>query len=209
MFTGIIEETGSIKKISKKVANILLEVKAKKALKDIKIGQSISINGVCLTVIDFSKESFTVEATEETQEKSNIRDLKENDKVNLERTLPVTGRFDGHFVAGHIDGTGKLVKVSKNKDSVLLTIEINETLGKYVVNKGSIAVDGISLTVVKLENNVFTVNIIPHTFENTNLKYRKAGDKLNIEFDIIGKYIEKMLSVKSNITMEFLKEKGF
>ena len=209
MFTGIIEEIGNVKRIVKKGANLMVEIRSKKVAGCLSIGQSISINGVCLTAISFDKEKFYVEATKETQEKSNIKHLKEGDKVNLERAVAATGRFDGHFVLGHADGEGILKKIDKRGDSVLLSVEFPETMNKYVVNKGSITMDGISLTVVKCDKNIFTINVIPHTFDNTNIKYRRTGDKVNIEFDVIGKYVEKMKGLQSNITEQFLKDKGF
>jgi riboflavin synthase len=209
MFTGIIEEMGAVKKISRKGENILLQITAAKVLQSMAIGKSISVNGVCLTVLEFNNAGFTAEATKETLNKSALADLRVNDFVNLERPLLATGRFDGHFVMGHIDGVGIIKKIDKSKDAVLLTIEMDADLSRYVVDKGSIAVDGISLTVVSIEKSIFTVNIIPHTCGNTNIKNKKTGDKVNIETDVFGKYVEKVSGLKSKVTKEFLKEKGF
>ncbi|MFH1825399.1 MAG: riboflavin synthase [Candidatus Firestonebacteria bacterium] len=208
MFTGIIEEIGSVKKITKKKDSILLEINYK-VLKNLNIGSSISINGVCLTVIEFNKTSFMVEGTRETLKISNLSNLKIGDKVNLEGPVLINGRFDGHLVMGHVDGIGVIRKVKKVKEGGLLTIKISEKLSKYVVNKGSMTVDGVSLTVSEISGDSFTVNIIPYTFIQTNIQDRRAGDKVNIEVDIIGKYIEKILSLKKGITKEFLDEKGY
>jgi riboflavin synthase len=208
MFTGIIEEVGSIRRIIRKI-NVLLEIEASKVLNDIDKGKSISVNGVCLTVIGFNKMGFNVEVTKESLRRSNLNNLKIGDKVNLERPLQTNGRLDGHFVMGHVDGIGIIRNINKGEGTNILTIEVGKEISKYIVNKGSIAVDGISLTVVEIKNNLFTVNIIPYTLNNTNIQYKKVGDKVNIEVDVIAKYIEKIMDFKKEITKEFLDEEGY
>ena len=212
MFTGIIEEIGKIEKISQRGHNLKLRVKASKILNDLKVGDSINISGACQTVIATDEHSFTVEAVEETLRKTNLAQLKIDDLVNLERPLRLSDRLGGHLVTGHIDCVGKIKSAVKKEGSFLYEFELPEKYLAYLVEKGSVAVDGISLTVVEVKENSFTVAIIPFTLENTTLGTKKIGDLINIETDLIGKYVERILTAKkdkSMITEEWLKEKGW
>lgn len=207
MFTGIIEEIGEIKNFQH---NTVLEVSCHKILEDVKPGDSIAINGVCQTVIEFSKISFKVEVSPETLAVTNFSQLKAGMKVNLERALTPTTRMGGHIVQGHVDQTGELLKVEKLDNFYNMYFETADT--KYIVKKGSITVNGISLTVADVNETCFKIAVIPHTFENTTLSGLKIGETVNIETDILGRYIEKFLSPqdnKSKISMEFLRENGF
>lgn len=207
MFTGIIEEIGEIKNFQH---NTVLEVSCHKILEDVKLGDSIAINGVCQTVIEFSKISFKVEVSPETLAVTNFSQLNAGMKVNLERALTPTTRMGGHIVQGHVDQTGELLKVEKLDNFYNMYFETADT--KYIVKKGSITVNGISLTVADVNETCFKIAVIPHTFENTTLSGLKIGETVNIETDILGRYIEKFLSPqdnKSKISMEFLRENGF
>ena len=208
MFTGIIEETGIIQTIT----NNKVKIQAKTVLSDTKCGDSIAVNGVCLTVTKIYDDGFNADVSPETMEVTTLGNLKPGSVVNLERALPANGRFGGHIVSGHIDKPGKIVSLKKDADFYILKIELLPELKKYVVKKGSIAVNGISLTVAEIEGNEVKIAVIPHTYENTNLKFLQNGDIVNIETDILSKYIEKFLLTsdnKSGISMEFLMENGF
>ena len=219
MFTGIIEEMGIVKSIKSKV----ITIEANKIFDDLKLGDSVAVNGTCLTVSSFSNKIFNADITSETLSRKNLGDLKSGFKVNLERALTLNGRLGGHIVSGHVDGIGIIKNISKNAEDIELIIECPESLMKYIIEKGSVAVDGISLTVARVDTNKnnFSVAIIPHTLKETVLYYKKSGDKVNIENDIIGKYVEKLLSFNdfnfnnetnnksSNINMEFLIKNGF
>ncbi|MGG7076502.1 riboflavin synthase [Clostridium sardiniense] len=217
MFTGIIEEIGEIQSIKKGDKSSRLSIKANKVLRDTKIGDSISTNGVCLTVTSISSSKFEADVMAETLRKSNLGDLKPLDKVNLERALSIKGRLGGHIVSGHIDGVGKILSFTKEDNSVWITIKAPFEILKYVVLKGSIAIDGVSLTVAYVDDEIFKVSIIPHTGEETILLKKKVGETVNLECDVIGKYVEKLLKldgkkteVKENtITEDFLKNNGF
>jgi riboflavin synthase len=212
MFTGLIEESGTIENISKFGDGLRFKIKAGKVLEDTKVDDSISINGVCLTVVEKSKNYFTVEAVEETLKKTTLGNLKVGEKINLERSIKLSDRLGGHLVQGHVDGIGKIVGRKKLKSSVILNIEIPSQLAKYMIDRGSIAIDGISLTIVKTENNLMTLSIIPHTLELTTLSWKKEGDTVNIEVDLIAKYVEKLLdgeSKENKITIEWLKKRGY
>ncbi len=193
MFTGLIEEVGKVKSINRKYDGLQIQVQAEKILEDVKIGDSISINGVCLTVVSIGEGSFSFDVSQETLNRSNIKYLKIGDYVNLERALRVSDRLGGHIVQGHVDTTGKISKIIPLGEHTVFQIDIPEKYIHLVVEKGSIAVDGISLTVNSLERNIISINIIPHTIKQTNLQYRKIGDIVNIEFDIIGKYVWNMV----------------
>jgi len=212
VFTGIIEEIGTVKKISRGQKSYI-EIQADKILSDIHIGDSIAVNGVCLTVTDFSGKIFTADVMNETFNRSSLGSLKNGSHVNLERAMSANGRFGGHIVSGHIDGTGRIINIRKDGNAVWYKIEAPENIIKYAVEKGSIAIDGISLTVAGVEKNDFSVSIIPHTREQTILSEKKSGDYVNLENDIIGKYVERFLNFgkpeKSGITMKFLTENGF
>jgi len=194
MFTGIVEGIGKVKKISKITKNrsaIQMVVDLGKHGKGLKIGQSVALNGVCLTVTKLAKDGCTFEMIEETTKKTDLGNLKPGGIVNIERSLKAGDRLEGHFVLGHVDGVGKIKKIEKKPKEIQVWIEIPKNLSKYVVKKGSIAVDGISLTVVDIKKNLASVCLIPHTIEITNFKTKKIGDKINIETDILGKYILK------------------
>jgi len=198
MFTGIIEEIGVIKDFKKNASNASITVECKKVIEDIKLGDSISINGVCQTVTSFDKSSFSAQISAETLNITTFPSLKAGEAVNLERALTLSQRLGGHIVSGHIDGLGKLKTIKKLADFYNITFELTKDLTKYVVNKGSIAVNGISLTVADIKDNEFAIAIIPHTFENTSLKNLKSGDFVNIEVDVLAKYVEKILSTDNN-----------
>ncbi len=194
MFTGIVEGIGKVKKISKATKNksaIQMIVDLGKHGKGLKIGQSVALNGVCLTVTKLSKNGCTFEMIQETTKKTDLGNLKLGGIVNIERSLKVGARLEGHFVLGHVDGVGVIKKVQKKPKEVQIWFEVPKNLSKYVVKKGSIAIDGISLTVVEIKNNLASVCIIPHTIQVTNFKTKNIGDKVNIETDILGKYILK------------------
>ncbi len=194
MFTGIVEGIGKVKKISKATKNrsaIQMTVDLGKHGKDLKIGQSVALNGVCLTVTKLSKPGCTFEMIEETTKKTDLGNLKSGSIVNIERSLKAGDRLEGHFVLGHVDGVGVIKKIQKKPKEVQVWFEVPKNLSKYVVKKGSIAMDGISLTVVDVKKNLASVCLIPHTIEVTNFKTKNIGDKINIETDILGKYILK------------------
>jgi riboflavin synthase len=194
MFTGIVEGIGKVEKISKNTKNqsaIQMTVNLGKHAKGLKIGQSVALNGVCLTATKLSKSSCIFEMIDETTNKTDLGNLKPGNIVNIERSLKTGERLEGHFVLGHVDGVGIIKKIQNKPKEVQVWFEIPKNLSKYVVKKGSIAVDGISLTVVDVKNNLASVCLIPHTMEVTNFKTKNVGDKLNIETDILGKYILK------------------
>lgn len=207
MFTGIIEEIGEINSFQH---NKVLEVLCSKVLDNIKPGDSIAINGVCQTVVEFGTNFFKVEVSPETLAVTNFSKLSTGTKVNLERALTPSTRMGGHIVQGHVDQTATFLKAEKLDNFYNLYFETTDT--KYIVKKGSITVNGISLTVADVNETGFKIAIIPHTFENTTLKFLKTGESVNIETDILGRYVEKFLSLnnnKSKISMEFLRENGF
>ena len=208
MFTGIIEELGKISKISSN--EVIIE--CVKVLKDTKLGDSIAVDGVCLTVTRLFENRFSADISPETLKITALNKLKTGDLVNLERAMRADGRFGGHMVSGHIDGKGKCVNIQKVGEFFEFYIELDIELAKYVIKKGSIAINGISLTIAGVNNNIIKVAVIPHTYENTNLKNLQKSDIVNIEVDMIAKYIEKFLSTsdnKSRISLEFLQEHGF
>ena len=194
MFTGIVEGIGKVKKISKATKNrsaIQMVVDLGKHGKGLKTGQSVALNGVCLTVTKLSKTGSTFEMIEETTKKTDLGNLKVGGIVNIERSLKAGDRLEGHFVLGHVDGVGIIKKIQKKPKEVQVWFEVPKNLSKFIVKKGSIAMDGISLTVVDIKNNLASICLIPHTIEVTNFKTKKIGDKVNIETDILGKYILK------------------
>jgi riboflavin synthase len=211
MFTGIIEELGLVKGFDKGREPSLLSIKASKVVRGLKTGDSVSVNGTCLTVVDIDGEVFSVEAVRQTLELTTIGQLKTGDMVNLESALAAGSRIGGHFVTGHIDCTGEISSRTEKKAEISFKIKAGKEIMKGIVNKGSVAVDGISLTVGDVGKDYFIVYVIPHTAKMTTLGSRKAGDKINIETDILGKYIERCIipDEASGITMEFLREKGF
>ena len=210
MFTGIIEETGQLKSVRKGAHSAVLTISAELVLEDVKIGDSIAVNGICLTVTDFTDTGFSADVMHETLNRSTLGRLPLGARVNLERAMPANGRFGGHLVAGHVDGVGTVTAVQKDDNAVWYTIAPPQELLRYVVEKGSVALDGISLTVAKVTSRDFSVSVIPHTAAVTVLSDRRKGDCVNVETDIIGKYTEKLLQPKSSgITKEFLAKYNF
>lgn len=194
MFTGIIEEIGTIKSLTRSSSKSQLVISAKKVLSDAELGDSIAVNGVCLTVVDRTDSSFTVDVMNETYSRSSLGDLRIGGSVNLERAMAAGGRFGGHIVSGHIDGTGRIKATSRDGNAVWYEITAGSSILKGIVEKGSVTVDGISLTVAKVTAGSFSVSIIPHTLEQTVLKDKRPGSTVNLENDIIGKYVYSFLS---------------
>lgn len=216
MFTGIIAEIGEVKRISRDGNTIVLTVRCIKVIDDMKIGDSIAVNGICLTVTRKEMDCFTVDVMPETMRNTNIGRLKLSDSVNLERALRVSDRLGGHIVSGHIDGTGVISEVKEDENAIRIAFEASDNILKYIVEKGSVTIDGISLTVIYVDGNCFKVSLIPHTREITGIGVKGYGDMVNIECDIIGKYIERLYFFKNSqssnspgISVEFLKENGF
>lgn len=217
MFTGIIEEIGVLQGIKKGDKSSKLLIKANKVLDKTKLGDSIATNGVCLTVTNTSENTFEVDVMAETLRKSNLGSLSIGSRVNLERALSLETRLGGHIVSGHIDGTGIIISFEREDNAVWITVNASLDILKYVVYKGSITIDGISLTVAYIDDNSFKVSIIPHTADETTLLSKRQGDTVNLECDLIGKYVEKLLEFKcekkdnkkSSISEEFLKNNGF
>ncbi len=189
MFTGIVEEVGHVAKISDKA----MTVRASKVLEDVKLGDSIAVNGACLTSVDFSKSEFSVDLSPETMRRTSLGQLSVGGLVNLERALLAGDRMGGHIVQGHVDGTGRVMSIKEDGDSIIFRIRVPKRLNRYIVEKGFVAVDGISLTVVKRGASSFTLAVIPYTRENTNLSAVSVGDRVNLEADILAKYVESLL----------------
>ena len=210
MFTGIIEEVGKIKNIQGGT-NYKLTIGASKILEDIHLGDSIAVNGICLTAISWDNGSSTVDVMRETLERTSLHKLRAGSFVNLERALAANGRFGGHIVSGHIDGTGEIINIRRDANAVWYKIKTSEKIMEFIIEKGSIAIDGISLTVAKVDRSAFYVSVIPHTLENTILLRKKTGDIVNLENDIVGKYIKSFTDKNSNSTLceSFLKSNGF
>lgn len=196
MFTGIVEEMGKIVRVEKGAKSSRLTVSGDKIFSDLKLGDSVATNGVCLTVTSFSKGIFTADVMNETLKRSNLGELRQGSMVNLERAMIANGRFGGHIVSGHIDGTGVITKIEQDDIAVWYTIRADRKIMKYIIEKGSVAIDGISLTIAKVTDNDFSVSLIPHTAKETVLGYKKTGDTVNLENDVVGKYIEHFLSFK-------------
>ncbi len=208
MFTGIVEEVGTIIYIN----DYEIVIQAEKVLSDSEIGASIAVNGVCLTVVEKREGAFTVQVSPETRKRTTLSELRIQQKVNLERAMPINGRFGGHLVLGHVDGVGTVERILEQEQFSLWYFKAPQSLIKYIVPKGSIAIDGISLTVVEINDNTFSVAIIPATINNTNLRFLSPGKKVNLETDIIGKYIERLLFPyikQEKISESFLREHGF
>lgn len=214
MFTGIVEEVGQVKAIG----NGTLQIQATKVLEDVKLGDSIAVNGICLTVTGFNSHSFQADVMPETIKRTSLGELKLGSPVNLERALTLSSRLGGHIVSGHIDGTGRIVSLKEDKNAILMKIQTDGAILRYIVEKGSVALDGISLTVAQVGTRDFTVSLIPHTRQGTNLSAKGEGSLINIENDVVGKYVAKLLqnadesvdaATQSSITMDFLKENGF
>jgi riboflavin synthase len=193
MFTGIIEAVGKVAGIERAGDSIRLTIAASKIAEDVAIGDSVAIDGVCLTVTQINAPQVSFDAVHETMRRTTLGQLQSGDSVNLERSLPVGGRLGGHIVQGHVDGTGRIASIRPIGNSWFVYIDASPEMMRYVVTKGSVAVDGISLTVAESEDRTFALSIIPHTWENTTLHEKRAGDSVNVECDILGKYVEKML----------------
>lgn len=221
MFTGIIEEVGSVASIRKGAHSCVLTVNASRVLEDVHLGDSIATNGVCLTVTSFTSHSFSADVMHETLNRSSLGSLHIGSPVNLERAMLAGGRFGGHIVSGHIDGVGTISSIKEDDNAVWYTVEAPSNILRYIIEKGSITLDGISLTVAKVTNSSFSVSIIPHTRAQTNLASKKVGDVLNLENDLVGKYVERLMlqpiaasqeqpeQKSSGITKEFLSHYGF
>ena len=211
MFTGIIEEIGKVVSFKKSAHGADLKISAKTVLEDVKLGESIAVNGVCETVVAFDNTTFEVNVSDETLRVSNLSNLKQGDFVNLERALKLSDRLSGHIVSGHVDLTTKFIKKEKLGEFYNMEFAVTPDFRKYIVKKGSITINGISLTIADIKPESFVVAVIPHTFENTNLKELKNNDIVNIEIDILVKYIENFVvgKEKKEITMNFLEENGF
>lgn len=212
MFTGIIEEIGIVKDFKLLSENAEISIDCLKVLEDTKIGDSIAINGVCQTVINLTEKGFSAEVSKETLSVTNFADLKKGDKVNLERAMTLNERIGGHIVSGHVDSVATVVSVQKNSDFYDIEFRVSDEASRYIIKKGSVTLNGISLTVADIQGDLIRVAVIPHTFENTNLSCLKTGQKVNLETDVFAKYIEKFLlneKTSSVISEDFLKENGF
>lgn len=215
MFTGIVNEVGTLLGIHRGANSAVLTIGATTILEDVKLGDSIAVNGVCLTVTSFTPSQFTADVMHETLNRSSLGALRPGNPVNLERAMRADGRFDGHIVAGHIDGTGTIASIRRDDNAIRYTIRTTPAILRYIIEKGSIAIDGISLTVTEVTRETFSVSVIPHTASCTNLAQRRIGDTVNLENDCIGKYVERLLTTpntanqESNITLEFLARNGF
>lgn len=212
MFTGIIEEIGKIKSVSRGSRSVVLEVAADKVLEDTRIGDSIATNGVCLTVTAIRDGAFLADVMPETMYRSNLGGLRPGDRVNLERALCLNSRLGGHLVAGHIDGTGKITDQKKDDNAIWITITAGPEILRYIIAKGSVAVDGVSLTVADVNEQEFKVSVIPHTQAETTLTSKRIGETVNLENDMIAKYVEKLMNPGQEgkgLTLEFLREQGF
>lgn len=214
MFTGIIEETGTVESVKRGVHSAVLTIRAGKVLEGLKAGDSIAVNGICLTVTAHSDCNFMADVMHETLNRSSLSGLTPGIRVNLERAMAADGRFGGHIVSGHVDGVGTIAQIQRDDTAVWYTVQAPPSILCYIVEKGSVTVDGISLTVAKVSGNSFSVSVIPHTARLTILGERQAGDKVNLEADIIGKYVEKLLRPEKEvrqggITEEFLAKYGF
>ena len=196
MFTGIIEDLGTVSNIKKEQGNLHLTINSA-ITPELKIDQSVAHNGICLTVVDLSGNDYTVTAIKETIDKTNIAELRFGDIVNLERAMKLGDRLDGHMVQGHVDQVGTCESISEENGSWFFTFNYNNSSGNVTIEKGSITVNGVSLTVVNSEKNRFSVAIIPYTYEHTNFKTFKVGTKVNLEFDVLGKYIQKLYQLRS------------
>lgn len=216
MFTGLIEEIGKVKTINKGVNSYQFTIEAFSVLEGTKIGDSICTNGACLTVSKIQENIFTLDIMSETVSKTNFSQLQIGDAVNLERALKLSDRLGGHIVSGHIDGVGKIISLEKDDIAWVINIACASELCEQMIDKGSITIDGISLTIIKVEDNSFIVSLIPHTAKETTLLHKKVGDSVNLETDMIGKYVHRLLNIssakkkeKSKIDINFLQQNGF
>lgn len=215
MFTGIIEETGMVLAVKRKQNSAVISVSCNKILNDTKIGDSIAVNGICLTVTDFGSYYFSADVMPETINRTSLKQINVGSPVNLERAMAANGRFGGHIVSGHIDGTGVISQITEDENAVIMEIQTEKALLEGMIVKGSVAIDGISLTIISVSSSAFAVSLIPHTRKETNLSVKKIGDTVNLETDVIGKYVSRYFETvkdkekQSDITMDFLAEKGF
>ena len=216
MFTGIVEETGTLRSLSRGSKSCVIHVQCSTVLEDTRIGDSIAVNGICLTVTSMESGGFTADVMNETLSRSSLAQTRPGDPVNLERAMAANGRLGGHIVSGHIDGTGIIREIRDDDNAVWYTVEAQPEILRYVVEKGSIAIDGISLTVARVDDRSFQVSVIPHTRAVTALSSRRVGSPVNLENDIVGKYVEKLMQPApsesgpaSGITMEFLAQHGY
>ena len=212
MFTGIVEETGVIKLISMQGNSGSIAIKARKVLNKTLVGDSIAVNGICLTVTSLQADGFTADVMPETIRRSSLKNAKPGQKVNLERAMSADGRFGGHIVSGHIDGTGTIAEMTNEGNAIWVKIKADKSILNLVVEKGSICIDGISLTVAKVTDFDFSVSVIPHTGQETTLLTKKISDEVNLENDVIGKYVQKLMGLKEkepSLSLEMLEELGF
>jgi riboflavin synthase len=216
MFTGLVEELGKVKGMVRSSRSVRLTVTANKVVSDVKVGDSIAVNGTCLTVVAHGADWFTADVMPETVDRTVLSSFKTGDKVNLERTLRVGDRFGGHIVSGHIDGVGTIVNKNNNDIAIIVRITAEQAVMRYIVEKGSIAIDGTSLTVVEVGKDWFTVSLIPHTAGLTTVGLKSPGELVNLEVDIIGKYVERLMGLavpqspdKANMNTDFLRMHGF
>ena len=216
MFTGFVEEIGTVTAVKKGAKSSQLAIQGTLIFGDLKLGDSVAVNGVCLTAAGLSGHIFTADVMNETLSRSNLGELKAGSRVNLERAMLAGGRFGGHMVSGHIDGTGQISRMETDDNAVWVTITAGSEILKYIVEKGSITIDGISLTVARVDDKSFAVSVIPHTGHETTLLHKAAGHTVNLENDVIGKYIERFVGQRekkekpaSHITMDFLASAGF
>ena len=218
MFTGLVEELGKIKSITKGTKSARLTIEGQVVLQDVKLGDSIAVNGTCLTVVEYTQRSFTADVMPETVRSTVLAELKPGDVVNLERTLRLGDRLGGHIVSGHVDGVGLIRSKERSDNAIVVTIEAPPQVMRYIIAKGSIAIDGTSLTIVDYGTDWFSVSLIPHTASLTTVGLKETGSKVNLEADVLGKYVAKLLGLQngdekkqasSGLTMEFLQQHGF
>jgi riboflavin synthase len=212
MFTGIVEELGTIKAVNKGRESATLDIGAEKVVDGLNLGDSVAVNGVCLTVIRFDRTGFSAEVMAETLRKSNLGKLKSGDRVNLERAMRLGDRLGGHLVAGHVDATGTIRSTVREDIATVFTVDAPQEILRYVIEKGSVSIDGISLTVVDYDKKSFRVSIIPHTASQTTLGFKKSGDTVNLEADMLAKFVERLLAGragKEGIDKDFLGRHGF
>lgn len=220
MFTGIVEELGIIQSLNMQGTSGSIRIQAKKVLENTKIGDSIAVNGICLTVTSMTGNGFTADIMAETVRRSGLKEARTGDAVNLERAMAADGRFGGHIVSGHIDGTGVITEYRQEENAVWVTISAQPEILTLIVEKGSICIDGISLTVATVSDTQFQVSVIPHTAEETTLLHKRVGNMVNLENDIVGKYVQKLLGLAGNmqestadsgggLTMEMLQDLGY
>ncbi|MDQ0160836.1 riboflavin synthase [Alkalibacillus salilacus] len=214
MFTGIIEEVGTIQSIQQGAESLELTIRVNKITQDVQLGDSISVNGVCLTVTNFTETSFNTDVMPETFHQTALKGLKQGSTVNLERAMPANGRFGGHFVSGHVDGVGQITGRETQDNAEYFYINVGEDIAKYMMLKGSVSIDGTSLTIFGIENGILTISLIPHTQDATILTSKSPGDLVNIECDMLMKYVYQLMmpsenSGKQGVSLETLREAGF